>query len=313
MSVWSYIIRRLLYVIPVILGVCLIIFVLFNVVSPDPAMIMLDKHATEAQIITLRRELGLDRPMIVQYFDIVKSAFTFDFGRSWSTKQEISAMIKRGAIPSLTLTVPAFILSGIISIVISIVVAFYRGKFIDKFAVFLCVAFMSISALAYILFGQWFFAYYLGWFEISGYQSGFPDFIPYVILPVIISVILSVGPDVRFYRTVILDEIYQDYVRTARAKGLDEKVIMFKHVLKNAMIPILTYIIIQIPFLILGALLLETFFSIPGLGGMTLNAVNSSDFPVIRAMTILSALAYILFSLITDVLYTLVDPRVRLS
>lgn len=313
MSVWSYIIRRLLYVIPVILGVCFIIFILFNVVSPDPAMIMLDKHATEAQIITLRKELGLDRPMIVQYFDIVKSAFTFDFGRSWSTKQEISSMIASGALPSLTLTVPAFILSGILSIVISIVVAFYRGKFIDKFTVFICVAFMSISALAYILFGQWFFAYHLGWFEISGYQSGFPDFVPYVVLPVIISVILSVGPDVRFYRTVILDEIYQDYVRTARAKGLNEKVIMFKHVLKNAMIPILTYIIIQIPFLILGALLLETFFSIPGLGGMTLTAVNSSDFPVIRAMTILSALAYIIFSLITDVLYTLVDPRVRLS
>lgn len=313
MSVWSYIIRRLLYVIPVILGVCFIIFILFNVVSPDPAMIMLDKHATEAQIITLRKELGLDRPMIVQYFDIVKSAFTFDFGRSWSTKQEISSMIASGAIPSLTLTVPAFILSGFLSIVISIIVAFYRGKFIDKFTVFICVAFMSISALAYILFGQWFFAYHLGWFEISGYQAGIPDFIPYVILPVIISVILSVGPDVRFYRTVILDEIYQDYVRTARAKGLDEKVIMFKHVLKNAMIPILTYIIIQIPFLILGALLLETFFSIPGLGGMTLTAVNSSDFPVIRAMTILSALAYIIFSLITDVLYTLVDPRVRLS
>lgn len=313
MSVWSYIIRRLLYVIPVILGVCFIIFILFNVVSPDPAMIMLDKHATEAQIITLRKELGLDRPMIVQYFDIVKSAFTFDFGRSWSTKQEISSMIASGAVPSLTLTVPAFILSGFLSIVISIIVAFYRGKFIDKFTVFICVAFMSISALAYILFGQWFFAYHLGWFEISGYQAGIPDFIPYVILPVIISVILSVGPDVRFYRTVILDEIYQDYVRTARAKGLDEKVIMFKHVLKNAMIPILTYIIIQIPFLILGALLLETFFSIPGLGGMTLTAVNSSDFPVIRAMTILSALAYIIFSLITDVLYTLVDPRVRLS
>lgn len=313
MSVWSYIIRRLLYVIPVILGVCFIIFILFNVVSPDPAMIMLDKHATESQIIALRRELGLDRPMIIQYFDIVKSAFTFDFGRSWSTKQEISTMIKSGAIPSLTLTVPAFILSGILSIVISIIVAFYRGKFIDKFTVFICVAFMSISALAYILFGQWFFAYHLGLFEISGYQSGFPDFVPYIILPVIISVILSVGPDVRFYRTVILDEIYQDYVRTARAKGLDEKVIMFKHVLKNAMIPILTYIIIQIPFLILGALLLETFFSIPGLGGMTLKAVNSSDFPVIRAMTILSALAYIIFSVITDVLYTLVDPRVRLS
>lgn len=313
MSLWSYIIRRLLYVIPVILGVCGIIFLLFNVVAPDPALTMLDKHATESQIISLRRELGLDRSLLVQYIDIVKSAFTFDFGRSWSTKQEIFTMIKNGAIPSMTLTVPAFILSAFFSVSISLLVAFFRGGVIDKFVVFVCVAFMSISALAYILFGQWFFAYKLGIFEISGYAYGFPDFIPYVILPVIIAVVLSVGPDVRFYRTVILDEIYQDYVRTARAKGLGEKVIMFKHVLKNAMIPILTYIIIQIPFLILGALLLESFFSIPGLGSMTLNAVNSSDFPVIRAMTVLTAMAYIIFTLVTDVLYTLVDPRVRLS
>lgn len=313
MSLWNYIIRRLFYVIPVILGVCGIIFLLFNVVAPDPALTMLDKHATEAQIISLRRELGLDRPLLVQYIDIVKSAFTFDFGRSWSTKQEILSMIKDGAIPSLSLTVPAFVISAFLSVSISLLVAFFRGGFIDKFVVFVCVAFMSISALAYILFGQWLFAYHLGMFEISGYAYGFPDFIPYVILPVIIAVVLSVGPDVRFYRTVILDEIYQDYVRTARAKGLGEKVIMFKHVLKNALIPILTYIIIQIPFLILGALLLESFFSIPGLGSMTLNAVNSSDFPVIRAMTVLTAMAYIIFTLITDILYTLVDPRVRLS
>lgn len=311
MTIWSYILRRLIYAIPVLLGVCLIIFFLFNVVSPDPAMIMLGRHASEAQILDLRRELGLDRSWFVQYVDIVRSAFTFDFGRSWNTKQEISTMIKSGAIPSLTVSVPAFVLSGIISICISIIVAFHRGGLIDRVVVFVCVAFMSISSLAYILFGQWFFAYKLGWFEISGYEAGFPHFIPYIILPVLISVILSVGPDVRFYRTVILDEIYQDYVRTARAKGLAEGRIMFKHVLKNALIPIITYIVIQIPFLILGALLLETFFSIPGLGGMTLNAVNSSDFPVIRAMTVLSAVAYIIFSLITDILYTLVDPRVR--
>lgn len=313
MTIWSYILRRLLYVIPVILGVCFIIFLLFNVVSPDPAMIMLGKHATEAQILELRSELGLDRPWFVQYLDVVRQAFTFDFGRSWNTKQEISSMIKSGAIPSLTISVPAFVLSGLISICISIIVAFKRGGPVDKVVVLICVAFMSISSLAYILFGQWFFAYQLGWFEISGYESGFPNFVPYVILPVLISVILSVGPDVRFYRTVILDEIYQDYVRTARSKGLNERTIMFKHVLKNAMIPIITYVVIQIPFLILGALLLETFFSIPGLGGMTLNAVNSSDFPVIRAMTVLSALAYIIFSLLTDILYTLVDPRVRLQ
>ena len=313
MNIYAYVIRRLLYVIPVILGVCLIIYVLFNLVSPDPTLIMLGKHASVKQMAELRAELGLDRPWWIQYFEIVKSAFTFDFGRSWSTKQEILSMIKQGAIPSLTVSVPMFFISTILAISISLLVSYFRGKFIDKFGVFLCVSLMSISSLAYILFGQWFFAFKMGWFEISGYEEGFPDFIPYILLPVLIWVILAIGSDVRFYRTVILDEVYQDYVRTARAKGLGEKVIFFKHVLKNAMVSIITYLVIQIPFLILGALLIESFFSIPGLGAITLNAINSSDFPVIRAMTVLSAIAYIVFSVITDVLYTVVDPRVRLK
>lgn len=313
MNIYAYVVRRLLYVIPVLLGVCLIIFVLFNLVAPDPATIMLGNHATASQIAEIREELGLNRPLVAQYFDIVKSAFTFDFGRSWSTKQKISDMISAGALPSLSLTVPAFLIATIMSICLSLLVAFYRGKIIDKFAVFVCVSLMSIPSLAYILFGQWYFAYEKGLFEISGYESGFPYFVPYVILPVIIWVTISLGPDIRFYRTVMLDEIYQDYVRTARAKGLSEKGILFKHVLKNAMIPIITYVVIQLPFLILGALLLESFFSIPGLGGITLTAIQSSDYPVIRAMTVLSAVAYILFSVLTDVLYTFVDPRVRLK
>jgi len=310
---WAYVVRRMLYIIPVLLGVCLIIFLLFNIFSPDPAMIRLGKHATAEQMVELRRELGLDRHWFVQYIDVVKSAFTFDFGRSWSSQQEILEMIKAGAIPSLTLTVPAFVISTIISITLSLIVSFYRGSVFDRLTVFICVALMSISSLAYILFFQWFFAFELGIFEISGYEYGFPDFIPYILLPVIISIVLSVGPDIRFFRTVMLDEVYQDYVRTARAKGVSEVAILFKHILKNAMIPILTYVVIQLPFLILGALLLESFFSIPGLGGLTLNAVHNSDFPVIKAMTILSALAYIIFTLITDVLYTIVDPRVRLK
>lgn len=312
MNIYLYAFRRLLYVIPVLLGVCGIIFLLFNIVSPDPTMIMLGKHASAEQMAELRTQLGLDRSWYLQYLEIVRSAFTFDFGRSWNTKQEIFSMIKTGAIPSLTLSVPAFFISTLLGICISLLVAFFRGKAIDKIVVFTCVTMMSISSLAYILFGQWFFAFKLGWFEISGYESGFPHFLPYILLPVLIWVVLGVGPDVRFYRTIVLDEIYQDYVRTARAKGLNEKVILFKHVLKNAMIPIITYLVIQIPFLILGALLMESFFSIPGLGSMTLNAINSSDFPVIKAMTVLSAVAYILFGVITDVLYTLVDPRVRL-
>lgn len=308
-----YILRRLLYTIPVVLGVSFIIFVLFNLVSGDPTALLLGKNATAKQMIELREQLGLNKPLWAQYIDVVKSAFTFDFGRSWQSKQEIMHMIRMGAYPSLVLSIPAFAISTVLSILISLVVAYYRGKGIDLFIRIMCIAGMSISSLVYILVFQWYFAYHLGWFEISGFEEGFPNFIPYIALPAIIWIVLSLGPDVRFFRTVILDEIYQDYVRTARAKGLGEKTILLKHVLRNAMIPIITYVVIQLPFLILGALLLESFFGIPGLGGMTLNALNSSDFPVVKAMAILSSVAYILFGLLTDILYTVADPRVKLK
>lgn len=288
------------------------IFVIFNVVAPDPALLLLGRHATVEQIASLHHELGIDRPFLAQYLDIVKSAFTFDFGYSWSSKQQIWEMIKAGAGPSLTITVPIFIIGNVLAISIALLVAFYRGKLIDKAVLLITIGLMSIPGLAYILFGQWFFAYYLNWFEISGFEPGLAS-IPYIILPVLLYIVILIGPDTRFYRAVILDEVYQDYVRTARAKGLGETVIMFKHVLKNAMIPILTYLIIQIPFLIIGFLLLETFFSIPGLGGIVLKAINTSDFPVIKAMTILSAIGFITFNILTDVLYTVVDPRMRLK
>jgi peptide/nickel transport system permease protein len=309
----QYIIRRLLYMIPVLLGVSLVIFILFNMIGGDPTAVLLGKNANARAMADLREQLGLNKSLFLQYIDVVKSAFTFDFGRSWATRQEITYMIRQGAYPSLCLTIPAFVISTVLSLLISLVVAFYRGKGIDLFVRFICIAGMSISALTYILAFQWLFAFELGWFEISGFEYGFPDFIPYIALPAIIWIILSLGPDVRFFRTVILDEIYQDYVRTARAKGLSEVTILLKHVLRNALIPIITYVVIQIPFLILGALLLESFFGIPGLGGITLNALNSSDFPVIKAMAILSSVVYIMFSLISDVLYTFADPRVKLK
>lgn len=313
MNLYSYIFRRLLYIIPVLLGVCLIIFVLFNLVAPDPAYTLLGKHATPKQIAELHHELGMDKPYLMQYLDTVKTAFTFDFGYSWTSKQNIWEMIKLGAIPSVSITGPIFIISNILAISLAMLVAFYRGKFIDKFILILSIAGMSIPSLAVVLFGQWFFAYNLGWFEISGYEHGFPEFVPYVILPVFLYVFISFGADTRFYRTVVLDEAYQDYVRTARSKGLSEMKVMFKHVLKNSMIPILTTMILQIPGLILGLLFAESFFSIPGLGAMTINAINNSDFPVIKAMTILSAVGFILFGVITDVLYTVVDPRMKLK
>ena len=310
---WSFIIRRILYLIPVLLGVCLVIFVIFNLVAGDPTAILLGKHASAKAMDDLRESLGLNQPWYMQYFDVVKSAFTFDFGRSWSTKQQISQMIIQGAIPSLTLALPAYVISTVVSILFALVVAFYRGKGIDLFIRILCIMMMSVSSLVYILIFQYFFAFELGWFEISGYEYGFPYFIPYIILPVIIWVVLSLGPDIRFYRTLILDEIYQDYVSTAKAKGLKERTILLKHVLRNAMIPIITYTVVQLPFLLLGSLLLESFFSIPGLGGMVIDALNASDFPVLKAITILSAVAYIMFTLLQDILYTVVDPRVKLK
>lgn len=310
---WNYIIRRTLYMIPVILGVCFIIFMLFNVLAGDPTALLLGKHASAEQMADLREQLGLNKSMFAQYLDVVKSAFTFDFGRSWSTKQQISSMIMQGAIPSMTLTFPAFFIATFTSIIFAVIVAYYRGKGIDLFIRVTCIAMMSISSLAYILLFQHLLAFKFGLFEISGYEYGFPNFLYYVSLPIIIWVILSLGPDIRFYRTLILDEIYQDYVRTARAKGLSEKVILLKHVLRNAMIPIVTYTVVQIPFLILGSLLLESFFSIPGLGGIIITAINSSDFPVLKAMTILTAIAYVIFTLLQDIIYTVVDPRVKLQ
>ncbi len=310
---YNYILRRLLYLVPVILGVCLIIFVLFNVVAGDPTALLLGKHANAKAMAELKATLGLDKPLIYQYFDIVKSAFTFDFGRSWSTKQQISNMIWDGLIPSLTLTIPAFTISSLLAVIVSLFISFYRGTKIDISVRVVCIALMSISSLAYILFFQWYFAFELGLFEISGYEEGFPYFIPYIALPTIIWMVLSLGPDVRYFRTMILDEIYQDYVRTARAKGLGEVLILFKHVLKNAMIPIITYVVNQIPFLILGSILLENFFSIPGLGSLILTALNSNDFPVIKAMAVIMSILMIVFTLITDVLYTIFDPRIKLK
>jgi peptide/nickel transport system permease protein len=313
MGITKYVIRRLLYTIPILLGVCLLIFLIFNVVAGDPTVILLGKHATAKQMAELRHELGLDKSWLLQYGDIVKSSFTLNFGRSWFTKQHILPMVKTGTWVSLTLVIPSFIITSLLAISTALVAAFFRGRALDRILVVLTVIMMSISGLAYILLGQWFFAYKLGWFEIAGYEYGFPDFIPYIILPSIILILLNIGSDVRFYRTALLDEMYQDYVRTARAKGLPESAVLFKHVLKNALVPIVTNLVIQLPTWLLGTLLVESFFGIPGLGGIILNAINNSDFPVIKAITILSALSYIVFNVLTDIVYTLVDPRIKLS
>jgi peptide/nickel transport system permease protein len=308
-----YIIRKLLGAIPTIFGVALIVFVLFNMVGGDPTYQMLGKHANAQQIAELRHEYGFDQPQYIQFVQYLKQIVTFDYGRSYATKQPISQMISDGIGPSLSLMIPAFLMTTLLAVSIGLLVAYFRGRWIDRVVVILCVFGMSLPMLAYILFGQYFLAYQWGWFPISGYETTWPDRFQYLLMPMIIFVAVSLGYDVRFYRTAILEETNQDYVRTARAKGLSEPRVFFKHVLKNSMVPILTNIVIEIPLLILGAFLLESFFGIPGLGSITIDAVHNSDFPVIKAMTTLVAILYILGNLATDIMYTLVDPRVSLK
>ncbi len=308
-----YIIRKLISTIPTLFGVALIVFVLFNMVGGDPTYQMLGRHASAHQIAELRHEYGFDQPKYIQFAQYLKQIVTFDYGRSYATKQPIKEMIADGIGPSLSLMIPAFFLTTILAVSLGLLVAYFRGKWIDKVVVIFCVFGMSVSMLAYILFGQYFLAYKMGWFPISGFETTWPERFQYILMPMIIFVVVSLGYDVRFYRTAILEETSQDYVRTARAKGLSEPHIFFKHVLKNSMIPILTNVVIEIPLLILGAFLLESFFGIPGLGSITIDAVHNSDFPVIKAMTTLDAMLFILGNLATDIMYTLVDPRVSLT
>ncbi len=299
--------------IPILFGVTIITFVLFNVVIDDPAVLLAGKSASPERLQQIRAELGTDQPLYVQYLTSVKQIFTFDFGRSWSSKQSVSETILAGLSPSLTLTVPAFIISILLSICLALGTAYFRGTAVDKFATVMALALMSISSLVYIMVFQYTFAFNLGVFPISGWDQSWTDRWQYVQLPWMIWIVLSLGPNLLVYRTAILDEYFQDYVRTARAKGLAEGVVLFKHVLKNALIPIITIVVVQMPFLITGSLLLEAFFGIPGLGGLLYQAINNSDFPVIRAMVVIGTLLYMTFNLLADLAYAVVNPRVRLS
>lgn len=308
-----YITRRLLNTIPIVFGVALIIFILFNLVGGDPTYMILGKHAGAQQIAEVRHEYGFDLPKHVQFLQYLKNIVTFDYGRSYATRRPIMDMIVEGIGPSLSLAIPAFFFTTFFAIVIGVLVAYFRGRFIDKSVVVFCVLGMSVPMLAYILFGQYFLAFQLGWFPIHGFETDWSERFSYVALPMILWVVVSLGYDVRFFRTALVEEMTQDYVRTARAKGLSEPRVFFKHVLKNSMVPIITNVVIEIPMLILGSFLLEGFFGIPGLGSITINAVNNSDFPVIKAMGTLMALLLIFGNLVTDILYTVVDPRVSLK
>lgn len=308
----NYIIRRVLYMVPILFGIALITFLLFNVVGGDPVLLMVGKHATPQTIEDMRRELGLDQPLYRQFLDFLWQIVTFDYGRSYSTKQDIFSMVQATAPVSLILAASSFLISNTISISLSLLVAFWRGTWIDRSIVVVSVLLISLPSLAYILFGQYFLSYKMGWFPISGFNWG-PDMFHYLALPVLILVVLSVGGELRFYRTVMLDEVSQDYIRTARSKGLAERVVMFKHVLKNALIPIITSLVVQIPFLITGALLIESFFALPGMASLLIDAFNTSDLPVIKAEVMLLSMLYMVFNLISDICYSLADPRITLK
>jgi len=308
----TYIIRRLLYTIPIVFGVLLVTFVLFNLVGGDVTDQIAGKAASIETREEIRKEYGWDKPLFLswdsQFFNHLKNAVTFNFGRSWSDRELIIDKIKRGAGPSLSLTIPMFLGTLIISISLSLVVAFLRGTIIDVLVVLLCVAGMSIPFLSFILFGQYFLAFKWGLFPV--FFSPDLNTAQYVALPVLIGIVTGLGANLRFYRTVMLDEMRSDYVRTAFAKGLGPARVLFKHVLKNAMIPIITQVVLAIPFLFLGSLLLERFFGIPGLGYLMIEAIGARDFQVINVMTYIGAILFVIFNLITDICYSIVDPRI---
>lgn len=323
----AYILRRILYAIPILIGVSILTFALFFVInSPDDVarMHLGVKRVTPEAIQGWKQEHGYDKPLLVNseasglsmltdtiFFQKSVKLFQFDFGSSDSGR-DIGYDISQRMWPSLAIAIPSLIIGLLVNISYALLIAFFRATYIDVWSVVLCVVMMSISGLFYIIGGQYLISKLLHLVPISGYDTG-TSAIKFLILPVIIGVIGGIGSGTRWYRTLFLEEINKDYVRTARAKGLSERGVLFRHVLKNAMIPILTGVVVVLPLLFMGSLITESFFGIPGLGSYTIDAINNQDFAIVRAMVFLGSVLYIIGLLLTDISYTLVDPRVRLS
>jgi peptide/nickel transport system permease protein len=310
----AYIIRRLWQILPTMAGVILLIFFLFNVVGGDPAYLLAGKISNPEQIANIRKQLGIDEPYWMQLLIFMKQVVTFDFGASWSTNEVVSSIFATRLPASLMIGIPLIILETIIAICIALAVAYVRGSFTDRAAMITCTVAQSVSILVYIIVFQYVLAYKFGWFPVQGWGNGFfENLFKYAALPVLIALVVSLAPNIRLYRTFLLDEVNQDYVRTARAKGLSENRVMFVHVLRNASIPIITNLMIQLPGLLVGLFLIERFFSVPGIGREVILAVERSDFPVIKAVTVYVALATMLANLAADLMYKAVDPRVELK
>ncbi|MFM9916119.1 MAG: ABC transporter permease [Rhizobacter sp.] len=310
----AYLLRRLWQTIPTLAGVILLVFVLFKYFGGDPAEILAGQIAKPDQIAAIRQQLGLDQPWWIQLWIFVKQVLTFDWGRSWATNEAVSDLFLTRLPATLTVMVPILVLEVILAIPLALAIAVVRGSLTDRAVMVLTTVALSISFLVYVIVGQWLFAFKLGWFPVQGWSgSVWTNLATYAPLPVLLAVLVSLAPQTRLYRSFFLDEIDQDYVRTARAKGLTERVILLRHVLRNAMIPILTSIGTGLPGIFVGSFLIEVFFSIPGLGREVLLAVNRSDYPVIQAVTVYLAAITMLINVLTDVLYKLVDPRVVLK
>ncbi|MCB0376887.1 MAG: ABC transporter permease [Bdellovibrionales bacterium] len=313
MSLLRYCIRRIFFALPILFGITLVTFILFHLVGGDPAFLIAGKNASLERVASIRSELGLDRSLLQQYISFVKQTVTFDWGRSWSSQERVMDMFWRGLGPSLSLALPAFLISFLISLGIALLSSYYRGQCFDRGVLIACLALMSFSYLVYIILFQYLFAYKMGLFPITGWDPSWSGRWQYLILPWMISVTVSIGPGVLIYRTAILDESLQGYVRTARAKGLKDTAVYSQHILKNALVPILTIVIMQMPLMITGSLLLESFFGIPGVGGLLIQAIQNADFPVIKAMTVIGSIFYMLFNLLSDLVLTAVDPRIELK
>ncbi|MBS4016727.1 MAG: ABC transporter permease [Dechloromonas sp.] len=323
----AYIFRRLLYALPILIGVNLITFALFFIVNTPDDMARMQlgvKRVTPEAIEKWKADRGYDKPLFVNaaaggvgtvtetiFFEKSVRMFVGDFGRA-DDGRDIAREIKARMWPSLAIALPTFILGLFVTVSLALLLAFFRATALDFWGVVLCVALMSISGLFYIIGGQYLIAKVWKLVPISGFGDGL-DAWRFLILPVFIGVVSGIGSSTRWYRTIFLEEVSKDYVRTARAKGLAETVVFFRHILRNAMIPILTGVVVVIPLLFMGSLLTESFFGIPGLGSYTIDAINAQDFAVVRSMVFIGSVLYIVGLILTDISYTLVDPRIRFS
>ena len=321
----AYILRRLIYAIPILIGVNLITFALFFVVNTPDDMARMQlgvKRVTPDAIEKWKSERGYDKPLFLNteasgvatltetiFFSKSARLFAGDFGRA-EDGRDIAREITTRMGPSLAIALPTFILGLFVTVSLALLLTLFRATALDFWAVVLCVVLMSISGLFYIIGGQYLISKLWRLVPISGYSAGL-DAWKFLILPVLIGVFSGIGSSTRWYRTIFLEEIGKDYVRTARAKGLSELTVLFRHVLRNAMIPILTGVVVVIPMLFMGSLLTESFFGIPGLGSYTIDAINAQDFAVVRAMVFIGSVLYIVGLVLTDISYTLVDPRIR--